>query len=58
MKSIEEVKAAYEDGAKIHWMNEGYSLRKSKSGDWWIDCFNGFISPLDNHEPANFFIAK
>lgn len=58
MKSIEEVKAAYESGQKIHWINEGYSLRKSKSGDWWIDCVNGSVTPLNGYKAEDFFAAK
>ena len=58
MKTIEEAKAAHESGQKVYWMNEGYFLRKDKSGEWWINCVNGFVSPLLNHDTEHFFTAK
>ncbi len=58
MKTIEEVKAAVERGEKVHWKNSGYTLRKDKRGEWWVDCCNGFVTPLNGHKPEDFHTAN
>lgn len=56
MQTIEEAQAAVERGESVHWKNFGYSLRKDRHGEWWVDCVNGFVAPLKGHKPEDFFI--
>lgn len=58
MKTIEEAKAAVERGETVHWKNSGYTLRKDKRGEWWVDCCNGFVTPLNGHKPEDFHAAN
>jgi hypothetical protein len=58
MKTIEEAKIAVEKGETVHWKNIGYKLRKDSQDDWWVDCSNGFVTPLKGHKAEDFFIAN
>jgi hypothetical protein len=58
MKTIEEAKAAVERGETVHWKNSGYTLRKDQRGEWWVDCCNGFVTPLNGHKPEDFHTAN
>jgi len=57
VQTIEELKQAVERGETVHWKNEAYALRKYGSGDWYVVCINGYVSPLNGHKPEDFFIA-
>jgi len=55
MNTIEQVKEAVESGQTVYWSSRSYKLRKDPKGEWWIDCSNGYITPLNGHRAEDFF---
>jgi hypothetical protein len=57
MNSIEQVKAAVENGSTIHWKSTSYTVRKGSDGDFCIHCANGHVAFLGKGYKAEDFFA-
>ena len=57
MNSIEEIKAAVQAGATVHWKKTGYTVKVDRDGDFIVACFNGSACILRQHNPSDFFTA-
>lgn len=58
MKTIEEAKAAVDQGKTVHWKTEAYTLKKYRNGDYWVVCVNGHVAPIDGHKAEDFYTVE
>lgn len=57
MLTLEAAKVAVKRGETIHWKNYGYTLIL-KSGDLYVRCDNGHITPITKCEHSDLFSAS